>query len=95
MNRRDFLKAALAFATTVAIPVATVEKVVAQLSDTRIAEGFEPATFQTMVDVLKQYLPDELLREEMLKRDFFLAHIPKDDNWKGAVLAVPFNYEAN
>lgn len=45
------------------------------------------ATFQ---DMLNQYLPNELLAEEMVKRDFFLQNCEKDNSWLGGPLIVPF-----
>lgn len=53
-------------------------------------------TFQTM---LNDFLPNELLKEELVKRDFLLSKIEKDDTWIGAstgqagnggALVVPF-----
>ena len=44
-------------------------------------------TFQTM---LNEYLPNELLKEELVKRDFLLTRIDKDDTWLGGNLVVPF-----
>lgn len=38
-------------------------------------------TFQSM---LNDFLPNELLKEEMVKRDFLLNKIDKDDTWIGA-----------
>lgn len=38
-------------------------------------------TFQAM---LNDFLPNELLREEMVKRDFLLNRVDKDDTWIGA-----------
>lgn len=43
--------------------------------------------FQAM---LNEYLPNELLREELLKRDWFLSNAEKDDTWAGGNLVVPF-----
>jgi hypothetical protein len=40
--------------------------------------------------MLNDYLPNELLREEFVKRDFLMSRIDKDDNWKGGPLIVPF-----
>jgi hypothetical protein len=40
--------------------------------------------------MLNDYLPNELLREELVKRDFLLTKIDKDDSWKGGPLIVPF-----
>lgn len=44
-------------------------------------------SFQTM---LNEYLPNKLLKEELLKRDYILSTIDKDDTWKGGKLIVPF-----
>lgn len=40
--------------------------------------------------MLNEYLPNELLREEMVKRDYILNTVTKDDKWKGGKLIVPF-----
>ena len=50
------------------------------------------AIFQQM---LNQYLPNELLKEEMIERDYVLNRVEKDDNWVGdgtsdSQLIVPF-----
>lgn len=41
-------------------------------------------------EMLKEYLPYDLLREEMTKRDYFLSKVEFDTNWKGGELKVPF-----
>ena len=41
-------------------------------------------------DMLKQYLPYKLLSDEIIKRDYFLSTVEKDQNWKGGPLQVPF-----
>lgn len=43
--------------------------------------------FQTM---LNEFLPLELLKAEMLKRDYVLNKAEKRDDWKGGNLVVPF-----
>lgn len=48
------------------------------------------ATTRTFQDMLNEYLPNELLKEELVKRDYLLQKIDKDDNWKGGTLIVPF-----
>jgi hypothetical protein len=40
--------------------------------------------------MLNEYLPNELLKEELIKRDYVLTNIEKDDTWKGGNLVVPF-----
>lgn len=44
-------------------------------------------TFQAM---LNEYLPNELLKEEFVKRDYLLSKVEKDDTWLGGNLVVPF-----
>jgi len=48
------------------------------------------ATTRTFQDMLNQYLPNELLKEEFIKRDYIMTKVDKDDNWKGGALIVPF-----
>jgi hypothetical protein len=48
------------------------------------------ATTRTFQDMLNDYLPNELLKEELVKRDYVLSKIEKDDNWLGGSLVVPF-----
>lgn len=44
-------------------------------------------SFSTM---LNEYLPNELLKEELIKHDYVLKNVEKDENWKGGNLVVPF-----
>ena len=44
-------------------------------------------SFSTM---LNQYLPNQLLREELIKRDWFLQNVKKDQSWEGGTIIVPF-----
>lgn len=44
-------------------------------------------TFQTM---LNEYLPNKLLREELIKRNWLLQNVEKDDSWHGSNIIVPF-----
>ena len=48
------------------------------------------ATLRTFNDMLNEYLPNELLKEEIIKRDYILTSVQKDNNWKGGNLIVPF-----
>jgi hypothetical protein len=48
------------------------------------------ATTRSFQDMLNQYLPNKLLKEELVKRDYILSTIEKDDTWKGGRLIVPF-----
>lgn len=40
--------------------------------------------------MLNEYLPNELLKEELIKRDYLLQKVEKDNNWLGGALNVPF-----
>lgn len=44
-------------------------------------------SFQSM---LNQYLPNDLLKEEMIKRDWLLQNVEMDNSWKTGDLIVPF-----
>lgn len=44
-------------------------------------------TFQSM---LNQYLPNKLLKEEFIKRDWMLQNVDMDNDWDGGTLIVPF-----
>lgn len=48
------------------------------------------ATSRSFQDMLNEYLPNELLAEELAKRDWLLNNVSKDNNWKGGRLIVPF-----
>lgn len=48
------------------------------------------ATTRTFSTMLNQYLPNELLKEELLKRDWLLSNVEKDNGWLGGDLIVPF-----
>jgi len=48
------------------------------------------ATDRTFQDMLNDYLPNELLKEELVKRDYVLKMCERDDSWKSGPLIVPF-----
>lgn len=41
-------------------------------------------------DMLNEHLSYDLLKAEILKRDWLLQHVQRDDGWKGGTLPVPF-----
>lgn len=43
--------------------------------------------FDTMI---KRYMPYELIFEEVMKRDYFLGKVEKDQTWKGGEMQIPF-----
>lgn len=47
-------------------------------------------TTRSFSAMLNEYTPNELFREEILKRDYLLQKVEKDNNWKGGTLIVPF-----
>lgn len=48
------------------------------------------ATTRSFNTMLNEYLTDDLLMEELVKRDYFLNKIAKDEDWKGGDAIVPF-----
>lgn len=48
------------------------------------------ATTRNFQDMLNEFLPNSLLREEMLKMDYFLQNVEKDESWLGGAMVVPF-----
>lgn len=48
------------------------------------------STTRTFQDMLNEYLPNKLLKEELIKRDYILSNVEKDDKWKGGKIIVPF-----
>lgn len=48
------------------------------------------ATLRSFQSMLNEYLPNRLLKEELIKRDYILSNTEIDDNWKGGKLIVPF-----
>ena len=48
------------------------------------------ATFRSFQDMLNEYLPNKLLFEELIKRDYILSHVNMRNDWKGGNLVVPF-----
>lgn len=48
------------------------------------------ATTRSFSAMLNEYLPNELLKEELIKRDYILQKVEKDDKWLGGNLIVPF-----
>lgn len=48
------------------------------------------STTRSFQDMLNEYLPNKLLKEEMIKRDYIISNVEKDEKWKGGKLIVPF-----
>ena len=45
------------------------------------------ASFQSM---LNEYLPNRMIMEELIKRDWFLSNLEIDNGWQGSRIVVPF-----
>lgn len=48
------------------------------------------STNRSFSNMLNEYLTNDLLREETLKRDYILKTCQKDNSWKGGAIIVPF-----
>jgi hypothetical protein len=48
------------------------------------------ATTRSFDSMLNQYLTYDLLKEELVKRDYVLSKIEKENGWKGGAIQVPF-----
>jgi hypothetical protein len=47
-------------------------------------------TTRSFSDMLNEYLPNRLLKEELLKRNWLLQNVQRDDSWAGGKIIVPF-----
>lgn len=47
-------------------------------------------TRRNFQDMLNEYVPNELLKEELIMRDYILQNVQKDNNWKGGRVIVPY-----
>ena len=48
------------------------------------------STTRSFQSMLNDYLPNKMLKEEMIKRDYILSEVEKDDTWEGGKIIVPF-----
>lgn len=48
------------------------------------------ATSRSFSNMLNEYLPNSLLAEDMIKRNYFLQNVERDESWLGGKLIVPF-----
>lgn len=47
-------------------------------------------TTRSFNDMLNEYLPNRLLKEELIKRNWLLQNVQRDDSWSGGKIIVPF-----
>lgn len=52
------------------------------------------ATARSFQDMLNEYTPNSIFKDELIERDFYLSNIEKDNNWKGGDIIVPFRGNA-
>lgn len=52
------------------------------------------ATARSFQDMLNEYLPNSLFKDELIERDWYLKTMAKDNNWKGGDIIVPFQGNA-
>lgn len=78
-NRREFIRGMFAGAGLLAVPGFVVKT----LESMPPAPLPAPVQLRTFQDMLNEYLPTELIKAEMEKRDFLLSHVVKDDSWSG------------
>lgn len=52
------------------------------------------STARSFSDMLNEYTPNSLFKDELIDRDFYLSNIEKDNNWKGGDIIVPFRGNA-
>ena len=48
------------------------------------------STTRSFQDMLNEYLPYSLLKEEFVRRDYLMSKVDKKNDWKGGKLIVPF-----
>ena len=48
------------------------------------------ATLRTFQDMLNEYLPNRMIQEEYIKRDWVLSNVEVDNGWTGSKIIVPF-----
>jgi hypothetical protein len=48
------------------------------------------ATTRSFQDMLNEYLSYDLMKEELIKRDWLLSNMEIEDGWKGGTIPVPF-----
>lgn len=47
-------------------------------------------TTRSFNNMLNEYITNDLMSEALLKRDWFVQNVPKDNGWKGGAMPVPF-----
>jgi hypothetical protein len=50
------------------------------------------STSSLFTQLLNEYLPQDLLRDEILRRGYFFNTLLRDEGWTGASIAVPIRF---
>ena len=97
MTRRSFLKYFGASLVSVGVGAVVGEKLITAVGKTLLmpANEVREISHATFNDMLKAYLPIELLRQELMKRDYLLNKVMKDDSWSGSTIQVPLMNHSN
>lgn len=93
LSRRSFFKSAARIAVVVAAaPALQIEALAFEplaAVDPGLAADYTRVT--DFAALLNAYLPNKLLHEELLKRDFLLTKLSKNNDWRGGTFVVPFS----
>ena len=102
MDRRGFLKflgVTLAAAGVASVTDANILKLADKFTDEAAvdlmalpAEESQQLVMSTFSEMLRAYLPVELLREELMNSDYFLSKIEADESYEGNFIPVPLAY---
>jgi hypothetical protein len=95
VTRRSFLKSFGLGLVAVGVTATVGESLITAVGKTLLmpAEEIREISHGTFADMLNEYLPHDLLREELMKRDYLLSKIMPDDSFRGSNIQVPFEYK--
>ncbi len=96
MTRRQFIRnlslAAVSVGLANKISERGIVKFVTMMPEEKFKEvSSKPITATTFQELLNEYFPMELLKEEIMKRDYLLSKV-ENDSWAGGGLVVPLKF---
>lgn len=95
-RRRDFLKALGATIAAANLPPGSLDQFASKFSRIEAINftNMEPeervAKLRSFNDLLNEHLPYELLKEQLMKRNYIFENIEPESNYRGGMIAVPF-----
>jgi hypothetical protein len=91
MTRRSFLKYFGASLVSVGVGAVVGDKLITAVGKSLLmpANEVREISYATFNDMLKAYLPIELLQQELMKRDYLFSKIAPEENWKGSTIQIP------